>query len=164
MFIRTWSLLAAMLLVSPADIAIAQTDDAPPVEETAGSHQHADHQMTMSGGAWHFMQEGVVFAMVNHQGGPRGGDEFRAPNWWMGMWRHGAGRSELSFNAMFSLDPATVGKRGYKELLQVGEAIGGAPLVDHQHPHDLFMQLSATWRRSLTDTMGLTIAGGPVGE
>jgi hypothetical protein len=50
---------------------------------------------------------------------------------------------------MFSLDPATVGKSGYREIFQVGEALNGKPLIDRQHPHDLFMQLAAVWRMPL---------------
>lgn len=110
------------------------------------------------------MQDGVVFGMFNHQGGPRGGDEFRVPNWWMGMVSRDAGRSKLTFTSMLSLDPATVGKRGYREIFQVGEAVDGAPLIDRQHPHDLFMQLAAVWRTPVTERTGLTIAGGPAGE
>jgi len=47
---------------------------------------------------------------------------------------------------MLSLDPATVGKKGYREIFQVGEAVDGRPLIDRQYPHDLFMQLAAIWR------------------
>ena len=110
------------------------------------------------------MQDGVVFGIFNHQGGPRGGDEFKVPNWWMGMATRKAGRSQLTFTGMLSLDPATVGKRGYGEIFQVGEAADGRPLVDRQHPHDLFMQLAAVWRLELSEATGLTFAGGPVGE
>jgi len=110
------------------------------------------------------MQDGVVYGMFNHQGGPRGGDEFKVPNWWMGMFSRDVGKSTLSFTTMLSLDPATVGKQGYREIFQVGEAFEGRPLIDHQHPHDLFMQLAAVWRTPLNETTGLTIAGGPAGE
>ena len=65
---------------------------------------------------------------------------------------------------MFSLDPATVGKQGYREIFQVGEVAEGRPLIDRQHPHDLFMQLAAVWRTPLSDKTGLTLAGGPAGE
>ena len=41
--------------------------------------QH-EHMQKPSG--WTFMQDGVVFAMLNDQGSPRGSTEFRAPNWW----------------------------------------------------------------------------------
>jgi hypothetical protein len=110
------------------------------------------------------MQEGVLFAVYNHQGGARGSDEFVAPNWWMGMATRRLGGSRLTLNAMLSLDPATVGKDGYAELFQTGEALNGVPLVDRQHPHDLFMQLAASWRVPLTASTGLTVAGGPAGE
>jgi hypothetical protein len=113
---------------------------------------------------WSFMQDGVVFGLFNHQGGPRGGDEFRVPNWWMGMATKKTGRSQLTLTSMLSLDPATVGERGYREIFQVGEAIDGEPLIDRQHPHDFFMQLAAVWRTPLSAKTGLTLAGGPVGE
>jgi hypothetical protein len=113
---------------------------------------------------WSFMQDGIVYGLFNHQGGPRGGDEFRVPNWWMGMATRKTGRSQLTLTSMFSLDPATVGERGYREIFQVGEAIDGEPLIDRQHPHDFFMQLAAVWRTPLTAKTGLTLAGGPVGE
>src|SRR6185312_16268523 len=53
---------------------------------------------------------------------------------------------------------------GYAELFQVGETLDGRPLVDRQHPHDLFMQLAALWRVPLGDRSGLTLAGAPVCE
>ena len=33
---------------------------------------------------WQLMQDAVVFAELDHQGGPRGGNQLVAPNWWMG--------------------------------------------------------------------------------
>jgi hypothetical protein len=110
------------------------------------------------------MQDGVVFALFNHQGGPRGGDEVRVPNWWMGMASRDLGAGRLTLTGMFSLDPATVGKRGYREIFQVGEAVDGQPLIDRQHPHDLFMQLGAVWRVPLSERTAFTIAGAPAGE
>ena len=120
--------------------------------------------MPMDSPGWHFMQDAVVFGMFNHQGGPRGGDEFKAPNWWMGMFSRKVKSSQLTFNTMLSLDPATVGEQGYREIFQVGEAINGRPLIDRQHPHDLFMQLAGVWRIPINAKTGFTIAGGPVGE
>ena len=110
------------------------------------------------------MQDGVLFAELNRQGGPRGGTEFVAPNWWMGMATRNTSRGLLTFTSMLSLDPATLGEDGYREIFQVGETVDGAPLVDHQHPHDFFMQLAGIWRIPLSAGTGLTIAGGPVGE
>jgi hypothetical protein len=126
------------------------------------AHQH-EHMDTQAQG-WQFMQDGVLFGLFNHQGGARGGDEFVVPNWWMGMAGRPVGKSEITLNAMFSLDPATVGTRGYREIFQAGEAVDGQPLIDRQHPHDLFMQLAAVWRTPISGSTGLTIAGAPVGE
>ena len=125
-------------------------------------HQHAADQDQES--AWMFMHDGVIVGLFNHQGGPRGGDELKAPNWWMEMASRRIGRGRLTLTGMFSLDPATAGKGGYREIFQVGEALDGRPLIDRQHPHDLFMQLAATWRIPVSDATGLTIAAGPVGE
>ena len=125
--------------------------------------QDMQMNMPMKSG-WAFMQDGIVFAEFNHQGGPRGGEELVAPNWWMGMATRGTSHGRLTFTSMFSLDPGSVGKSGYRELFQSGEALDGRPLVDRQHPHDLFMQLSVVWRVPLNDSTGFTLAGAPVGE
>jgi hypothetical protein len=127
--------------------------------------QHEDMQMHMPmNSGWQFMQDGILFAEFNHQGGQRGGDEFVAPNWWMGMATRKTTQGQLTFIGMLSLDPATVGKDGYRELFQAGEALNGRPLIDRQHPHDLFMQLAAVWRMPVTTSTGFTLAGGPAGE
>ena len=120
--------------------------------------------MTMSASGWHFMQDAVVFAMFNRQGGPRGGDEYTAPNWWMGMLSRGLGPSQLTVNTMFSLDPAALSIDGYREIFQVGETLNDEPLIDRQHPHDFFMQLAAVWRIPMGSRAGFTVAGGPSGE
>src|SRR5436309_9125361 len=127
------------------------------------AHDHTQMHMPANSG-WQLMQDGIVFAELNHQGGPRGGNEFVVPNWWMGMASRKLSRGQLTFTGMLSLDPATVGKDGYREILQAGEALNGRPLIDRQHPHDLFMQLAAVWRMPITTSTGFTVAGGPVGE
>lgn len=147
------STLAAVLVVSATVRAQGATD----------SQHTMQMNMPMDTG-WMFMQDGVLFGVFNSQGGPRGETEFKAPNWWMGMASREIGSSRLTLNAMFSLDPATVGRSGYSDIFQVGEALNGRPLIDRQHPHDLFMQLAAIWRTPLTDRTGLTLAGGPAGE
>jgi hypothetical protein len=135
---------------------------------TAASAQEAPSQkpmdMPMPSSGWRLMQDGVVYLLFNQQGGPRGGREFVVPNWWMGMLNKESGRHQVGFNAMFSLDPATVGKDGYRELFQVGEALDGKPLVDRQHPHDFIMQLAAVWRIKVNDRAAVTFSGGPAGE
>jgi hypothetical protein len=129
-------------------------------QEPAAQHQH----MTMDTPSWQLMQDGIVFAEFNHQGSPRGGDEFVVPNWWMGMATRDTARGRLTFTGMLSLEAATVGRSGYREIFQAGEALDGLPLIDRQHPHDFFMQLGAIWRIPLSESTGLTLAGAPVGE
>jgi hypothetical protein len=144
--------------------ARAQSPASPPdADASTGEHGHMQMNMPTNSG-WQFMQDGVVFAEFDHQSGPRGGDEVVAPNWWMGMASRKTSHGDFTFTGMFSLDPATIGKAGYKELFQDGEALNGRPLIDRQHPHNLFMQLAAVWRVLVTEATGFTLAGGPVGE
>ncbi len=44
-------------------------------------------------GDWTFMFHGVVFVADEQQTGPRGGDKFFAPNWFMGTASHAAASS-----------------------------------------------------------------------
>ncbi len=156
-----------------ADTPPSQAQTSPPPPAPAGAHtahqQPAEEGLDgMPPGAapsgWHFMQDGVVAALFNHQGGPRGGDEFVVPNWWMGMWMRQGAAQRFGVSAMLSLDAATVGKSGYREIFQVGEAFEGKPLIDRQHPHDFVMQLAASWQVAWSDHASIIIAGGPAGE
>lgn len=65
---------------------------------------------------------------------------------------------------MISLEPYTIGARGYPLLLQSGEAYRGAALVDRQHPHDLFMELAAMYERPLSSRLAASLYLAPVGE
>ena len=85
------------------------------------------------------MYDGVAFVTLSHQTGPRGGDELVSTNWLMGMATGQAGPGRLLLTGMLSIEPATMGPRGYRELFQVGETYHFLPIVDHQHPHDLLM-------------------------
>lgn len=71
----------------------------------------------------------------------------------------------LGVRAMLSLDPALVGKKGYPLLFQTGEtADGRTPLVDHQHPHDLFMELAASYSKDLGEHRSAFVYAGLPGE
>lgn len=163
-FGRRHSALALLTMVFMPVSAGAQGAQ-PPAEPatSAGQHDHMHMDMPANHG-WQLMQDGIVFGEFNHQGGPRGGNEFVVPNWWMGMASRQTSRGQLTFTGMLSLDPATVGKDGYREIFQAGEALDGRPVIDRQHPHDLFMQLAAVWRMPITESTGFTLAGGPAGE
>lgn len=97
-------------------------------------------------GAWMGMVHGFADAVYDHQGGPRGDDDVFGPTMLMVMAQRPAARGTLGVRTMLSIDPATVGKGGYPLLLQTGEtADGRTPLIDRQHPHDLFMELAAVY-------------------
>jgi len=159
-FIRSGRIIAQLTLVLITFVPTANAQNTPP----NGQPMHMPPGMSMETPGWHFMQDGVVFGVFNHQGSPRGGDDFRVPNWWMGMVHRKVKSSDLTFTTMLSVDPATVGERGYREIFQVGESLDGRPLIDRQHPHDLFMQVAGVWRFAVTDKTGVTFAGGPAGE
>ena len=156
--------MAVMAGATPSTPQSASVTAMPPGHQMATGQHMPGMNMGQDSSAWRFMQDGVIYALFNHQGGPRGGDEFAAPNWWMGMATKEKGKHQLGLTAMLSLDPATLGKDGYRELFQVGEALDGKPLIDRQHPHDFFMQLAASWRVALGERTSLTFAGGPAGE
>ena len=156
--------MRAELALSVCVLSMLASATAADAQVIASPEAHDHMQMANSAGRWHLIQDGVVYGLFNHQGGPRGGDEFVVPNWWMGMLMRDKGRHGFGLNAMFSLDPATVGAQGYRKLFQVGETFEGRPLVDRQHPHDLFMQLSAYWQTTFANGTRVVLAGGPVGE
>jgi len=105
-------------------------------------------------GAWTLMVHGFADAVYDHQGGPRGDDEVFAPAMGMLMAQRPAGGGTFGGRAMLSTDPATVGKSGYPLLLQTGEAVNGRPLIDRQHPHDLFMELAAMYNHPIAGGRG----------
>lgn len=103
--------------------------------------------MYMTGKKAMWMFHGNIFLRYTHTdvfgSGSRGDGKFDAPNWFMAMTSKPVGkRGLLSARAMISLDPITEGGRGYPLLFQSGETYNGQPLVDWQHPHDLFSELS----------------------
>jgi hypothetical protein len=118
--------------------------------------------MDMPGWATHVM--GVARLSLNYQGGPSGDTLVESSNWNMVMAQHRVGPGLLTLMMMNSLEPATFHKRGSPELFQTGEAFRGRPLVDVQHPHDFFMNLSATYRLPLGSEAALWLQAAPVGE
>ena len=97
------------------------------------------------GPVWMTMWHGSVTAAYDHQGGPRGDKQTFAESMLMFMGQRQLGGGTFGVRAMVSGDPA-MGKAGYPLLFQTGEtADGHTPLVDRQHPHDLLMELSASY-------------------
>lgn len=116
-------------------------------------------------GSWNAMFMGQAFLVDTQQSGPRGGDKLYSANWFMANAEHAVGKKgAFQFQFMFSLDPATVTGRRYPLLFQTGEAAFGRPIVDGQHPHDLFMALNFQYARELNKNTVLQLSFGPVGD
>jgi hypothetical protein len=115
-------------------------------------------------GNWTFMFHANGFVVDIQQTGPRGYDKFFSSNWFMPMLSRDFGRRTITLRTMLSLEPATVSKRRYPELFQSGETAYGLPIVDGQHPHDLFMEIAGRYDFRMTERTGLYIYGGPVGD
>ena len=97
-------------------------------------------------GDWSLMLHGFATLAYTDQGGRRGDEKIFSANMLMGMAQRPVGEGTFGLRGMLSLEPATIGKHGYPLLLQTGETGDGeTPLIDRQHPHDLFMELALTY-------------------
>ncbi|MBO0929560.1 hypothetical protein [Fibrella aquatilis] len=119
---------------------------------------------------WMYMLHYSVFLRHTHQNftntARRGyASRFDAPNWAMGMAQRTVGKRGLfTAKLMMSLDPLTVTNGGYPLLFQTGESYRGQPLVDRQHPHDLFSELSVSYAHAISRDIDAYIYVGYPGE
>jgi len=158
----------------------------------AQEHDHAHmNDAPPSPRAWTWTADANVIFGYNYQ--QRLFADFWAwesQNWAMLNGDRQLGRGKLTLNAMFSLEPWTVGRLVYAEgangdaqrlfavnpdgkrvaiggspqTFQTGESYLGAPIINYQHPHDLLMGLGATYRidrGSVKYTVGADLVGSP---
>ncbi|WP_396593195.1 hypothetical protein [Brevundimonas sp. R86498] len=116
-------------------------------------------------GDWSTMSHALLNLTWNRQSGPRGDDRTFVSGMVMGAARRDfADGSALNLRAMLSPDPL-MGKDGYPLLLAAGETADGVhPLLDRQHPHELVMELSASYARPLSATDSVFAYIGLPGE
>src|SRR5579863_5615381 len=120
--------------------------------------------MQMRASGWMLMLHGQAIVAEQQQTGPRGRDKLFSVNWMMPMAQKSWKRSELTLRGMFSLEPATITGRYFPELFQQGETAFGRPIVDGQHPHNLFMELAGIYDQKLGGRGVLTLYAAPVGD
>lgn len=118
---------------------------------------------------WMYMLHYNLFIRYNKQDlsdkGSRGDEMFDAPNWLMFMGQKQVGKKGLfRFSTMLSLDAVITGQKGYPLLFQSGESAHGVPLVDRQHPHDLFSELSVAYSYALSKKTDVFAYVGYPGE
>lgn len=116
-------------------------------------------------GDWMVMWHARALGVLDSQSGPRGDSMGFATGMLMGM----ASREldiggTLAFRGMLSLDPF-MGKRGYPLLLAAGETADGVThLVNRQHPHELVMEMSASYSQPIAADSSLFLYAGYPGE
>jgi hypothetical protein len=126
------------------------------------SREGAMHGLHVPAGDWMLMAHGHVTAQYTDHKGPRGDDLLYSTSMLMLSGERETGWGRIQLRSMLSLEP-TMAARGYPNLFATGETADGVPLVDRQHPHDLFMELAARVDFNLGDG-SLFLYGGPVGE
>jgi hypothetical protein len=115
-------------------------------------------------GDWMLMGHALLDGVYDHQGGRRGADKTFAGGMLMGMAQRPLGDGTLGLKAMVSPEPL-MGANGYPLLLATGETANGRdPLIDRQHPHDLFMELSASYSHPVSQTASVFGYFGLPGE
>ena len=167
-------LLSALALATPA---VAQDDmqhmdmshgqPSAPAEGSGTSWLPSEtplYEVHRDAGGWMWMVHGNLFVQYLHESGDRGSTQTGSINWLMLMADRSAAGGHVGLRAMVSLEPWTIRGCGYPDLLASGELCNGEPIHDRQHPHDLFMELAATYDRPLTSTVRLQLYGGPAGE
>ena len=122
------------------------------------------HMLMTTRGKWTFMFHGEAFINGIQQSGARGADKFFSTNWFMPMAQRKFGSGTLTIRTMLSLEPATVSDRRYPLLFQQGETAFGHPIVDGQHPHDLFMELAALYDYKVSENTLLSFYAAPMGD
>lgn len=115
------------------------------------------------GGDATLMLHGFVWPVYTDQGGPRGDDKFYVQSMGMATLEKPFEGGRFMLRTMMSLEPA-MRHDGYPNLFATGEVAYGDPLVDRQHPHDLFMELAGQVDIDIGEDTTAFLYGGPVGE
>jgi hypothetical protein len=155
--------VAVFAIFLPVPSYAQDPDSAPPPPE--------HHHTMASASVWTWSTDANVVAGYNYQ--DRKFADFWAwesQNWFMGMGERQLGAGKLTLNGMISLEPWTIGRLVYAhglngplrvyafdsfgqqqpvgaspQAFQTGESYLGSPLINFQHPHDLFMGLGAAY-------------------
>jgi hypothetical protein len=150
----------------PPDAALGPYRASREASGTAWQPDASGHEgLHVSAGGWTLMGHAMLHAVYDWQEGPRGGEKVFVSGMAMGMAkRRFANGDVLQLKASLSPDPL-MGRRGYPLHLAAGETADGAtPLIDRQHPHELFMELSVSYSVRLSGKSSLFLYAGLPGE
>jgi hypothetical protein len=151
--------MATLIVLALICAAPAQAQD-----EHAG-HVAAAPQDTAVTPGWQWTVDSKAFFGFNYQYRKfRDFNAWESQNWVMATGRRDAARGTVVLSSMLSLEALTLRDIGSPQVFQTGETFRRAPLIDYQHPHDLFMGLGAEYRRTLDRVSlsgGLDLVGSP---
>lgn len=133
------------------------TSRVPGVENAMSSGLH------LTAGDWMLMAHGFVTAQYTDHSGPRGDDKLYSTSMAMLVGERKTDWGRIQLRSMLSAEPA-MDAAGYPNLFATGETADGDPLVDRQHPHDLFMELAARIDVNVAEGATAFLYGGLVGE
>jgi hypothetical protein len=141
-----------------AAFAFAMAVAALPAGAQDPPHVHDATPAAAPDASWQWSIEGRVFFGYNIQDRKfTDFDVWESQNWLMTSAARTFGASRIRFVGMFSAEPATLEDIGSPQVFQTGETYQRAPLIDYQHPHDLFMNLGADFSHKTGET---AILGG----
>jgi hypothetical protein len=149
-----------------ADMEVAEPMPTGPSAGSGTSRLPANEGMDglhLPTGDWMVMAHGFVTSQYTDHSGPRGSDKFYSTSMFMLTGERETDWGRIQLRSMASLEPA-MDASGYPNLLATGETANGLPLVDRQHPHDLFMELAARIDVNIAPGTTAFLYGGPVGE
>ncbi len=115
------------------------------------------------GGDASLMLHGYLWPVYTDQGGPRGDDKLYVQSMAMATVSGTFDGGRYMARTMLSAEPL-MRHDGYPNLFATGEVAYGEPLVDRQHPHDLFMELAGRLDLDVAEDTSVFLYGGPVGE
>jgi hypothetical protein len=92
---------------------------------------------------WHYLANGFCNGIVGHESSLRGDTTFFSTNMLNAMAQRDFTSGAFAARTMVSAQPLTIEKKGYPLLLQTGGTTDGKyPVIDHQLPMTIFMELS----------------------
>ena len=176
----------ALALVSEARVSEAQVSEAPvsgdhmmpmagalgaypTTREASGTSWQPDSSthagLHIMAGDWMFMAHALINGVYDWQGGLRGDEKYFVSGMIMGAGRRTFQNGDiLNVRAMLSPEPF-MGRRGYPLIFANGETADGVTaLIDRQHPHDLFTELSSSYSHTFADDVSAFVYFGLPGE
>jgi hypothetical protein len=142
---------------------ISSTADGSGTSRLPGNEGGHSGLHVMPGDDWMLMLHGYATGVYTDQSGPRGDSKAYVQSMAMIAAEKETNWGRIQLKSMMSLEPL-MSNRGYPNLFATGETAGGEPLVDRQHPHDLFMELAGRVDFNVGEDSRVFIYGGPVGE